>query len=78
MAIYLDHAATTPLRPEALEAMLPYLGGSFGNPSSAHSFGRVARNALDEAHERLAVALGGTAREVVITSGGTEANNLAI
>ena len=78
MAIYLDHAATTPLRPEALEAMLPYLGGSFGNPSSAHSFGRVARNALDEAHERLAVALGGTAREMVITSGGTEANNLAI
>jgi len=78
MAIYLDHAATTPLRPEALEAMLPYLGGSFGNPSSAHSFGRVARNALDEAHERLATALGGTAREVVITSGGTEANNLAI
>jgi cysteine desulfurase len=78
MAIYLDHAATTPLRHEALEAMLPYLGGAFGNPSSAHSFGRVARNALDEAHERLATALGGTAREIVITSGGTESNNLAI
>ena len=78
MAIYLDHAATTPLRPEALEAMLPYLGGAFGNPSSAHSFGRAARNALDEAHERLATALGGTAREIVVTSGGTEANNLAI
>ena len=78
MAIYLDHAATTPLRPEALEAMLPYLGGTFGNPSSAHSFGRAARNALDEAHERLATALGGNAREIVVTSGGTEANNLAI
>jgi cysteine desulfurase len=78
MAIYLDHAATTPLRHEALEAMLPYLGGAFGNPSSAHSFGRAARNALDEAHERLATSLGGSAREIVITSGGTEANNLAI
>ncbi len=78
MAIYLDHAATTPLRPEALEAMLPYLGGAFGNPSSAHSFGRAARNALDEARERLAADLGGTAREVVLTSGGTEANNLAV
>ncbi len=78
MAIYLDHAATTPLRPEALEAMLPYLGGAFGNPSSAHVFGRAARNALDEARERLAADLGGTAREVVLTSGGTEANNLAV
>ena len=78
MAIYLDHAATTPLRHEALEAMLPYLGGAFGNPSSAHSFGRAARDALDEAHERLATSLGGSAREIVVTSGGTEANNLAI
>jgi len=78
MAIYLDHAATTPLRPEALEAMLPYLGPAFGNPSSHHAWGRAARNALDEAHERLAAALGGTAREIVITSGGTEANNLAL
>jgi len=47
--IYLDHAATTPLRPEALETMLPYLGGAFGNPSSAHGLGRAARNALEEA-----------------------------
>jgi cysteine desulfurase len=78
MAIYLDHAATTPLRPEALEAMLPYLGGAFGNPSSAHSVGRAARAALDDAHERIAAALGGSAREIVLTSGGTEANNLAI
>jgi len=78
MPIYLDHAATTPLRPEALEAMLPYLGPAFGNPSSHHAWGRAARNALDEAHERLAAALGGTAREVVLTSGGTEANNLGL
>ena len=78
MPIYLDHAATTPLWPEALEAMLPYLGPAFGNPSSHHAWGRAARNALDEAHERLAAALGGTAREVVLTSGGTEANNLGL
>jgi cysteine desulfurase len=78
MTIYLDHAATTPLRPEALEAMLPYLGGAFGNPSSAHALGRAARNALDEAREQLAADLGGTAREIVLTSGGTEANNLAV
>lgn len=78
MPIYLDHAATTPLRPEALEAMLPHLGGAFGNPSSAHALGRAARNALDEAREQLAAELGGTAREVVLTSGGTEANNLAV
>ena len=78
MSIYLDHAATTPLRPEALEAMLPHLVGAFGNPSSAHALGRAARNALDEAREQLAADLGGSAREVVLTSGGTEANNLAV
>ena len=78
MAVYLDHAATTPLRPEALEAMLPFLGGTFGNPSSTHAFGRVAREALDDAHERLARSIGADAREIVFTSGGTEANNLAL
>ncbi|MFP5341528.1 MAG: cysteine desulfurase family protein [Candidatus Limnocylindria bacterium] len=78
MAIYLDHAATTPLRREVLDAMLPYLGEAFGNPSSAHSFGRAARAALDDAHERLARSLNAEAREVVFTSGGTEANNLAL
>jgi cysteine desulfurase len=78
MPIYLDHAATTPLRPQVLEAMLPFLGGVFGNPSSAHAFGRQAREALDDAHERLATAIGGEPREVVFTSGGTEANNLAL
>jgi cysteine desulfurase len=78
MPIYLDHAATTPVRPEVREAMLPLLGELFGNPSSAHAFGRLAREALDDAHDRMARAIGADAREVVFTSGGTEANNLAI
>ena len=78
MPIYLDHAATTPLRPEVLEAMLPYLGWTFGNPSSSHVFGRQAREALDDAHERLARSIGAEAREIAFTSGGTEADNLAL
>ncbi len=78
MPIYLDHAATTPLRREALEAMLPHLTEGFGNPSSTHVFGRRARAALDEAHERIGRAIGAQAREIVITSGGSESNNLAI
>ncbi|HYL41201.1 MAG TPA: cysteine desulfurase family protein [Candidatus Binatus sp.] len=78
MPIYLDHAATTPLRREALEAMLPYLAEQFGNPSSPHAWGRRARRALDEAHERIAAAIGAGPREIVVTSGGTEALNLAL
>jgi cysteine desulfurase len=78
MAIYLDHAATTPLRREVLDAMLPFLGGTFGNPSSTHAYGRAAREALDDAHDRLARAIGAEAREIVFTSGGTEASNLAV
>ena len=78
MAIYLDHAATTPLRREVLDAMLPFLTEAFGNPSSAHAFGRTARAALDEAHERVATRLHAEPREIVFTSGGTEANNLAL
>jgi cysteine desulfurase len=78
MPIYLDHAATTPLRPEVLAAMMPYLTEAFGNPSSAHGFGRRARGALDEAHERVASRLHAEPREIVFTSGGTEANNLAL
>jgi cysteine desulfurase len=78
MTIYLDHAATTPLRSEVLESMIPFLTTGFGNPSSAHSYGRAARAALDDAHERVAVRLGAEAREIVFTSGGTEANNLAL
>jgi cysteine desulfurase len=78
MSIYMDHAATTPVRREVLDAMLPFLTESFGNPSSAHTFGRAARAALDDAHDRLAASLGVESREVVYTSGGTEANNLAL
>ncbi len=78
MSIYLDHAAATPLRPEVLERMLPFLGGVFGNPSSPHAEGRRARLALDEAREAIAALLGAEPREVVFTSGGTEAINLAI
>jgi cysteine desulfurase len=78
MPIYLDNAATTPLRREALEAMLPFLTESFGNASSAHSWGRRARAGLDEAREKIAAGLGAKPRDIVFTSGGTEANNLAI
>ncbi len=76
--VYLDHAATTPVRPEVLEAMLPYLGGAtFGNPSSAHRFGRAARAGLEQARRELATAVGAEPQQVVFTSGGTEADNLA-
>ncbi len=78
MAIYLDHAATTPLRREVLDAMTPFLTEDFGNPSSAHGYGRRARAALDEAHERIATRLRAEGREIVMTSGGTEALNLAL
>lgn len=76
--IYLDHAATTPIRPEVRAAILPFLDARFGNPSSAHRFGREARAALEEARERVAAALGARRREIVFTSGGTEADNLAV
>jgi cysteine desulfurase len=76
--IYLDHSATTPVRAEVLEAMLPFFGPRFGNPSSTHRWGREARVALDEARERLARALGASADEICFTSGGTEADNLAV
>ncbi|HVE78409.1 MAG TPA: cysteine desulfurase family protein [Gemmatimonadaceae bacterium] len=76
--IYLDHAATTPVRPEVVEAMQPFFAARFGNPSSTHRWGREARVALDEARERLAGCLGAHADEIVFTSGGTEGDNLAI
>ncbi len=76
---YLDNAATTPVRPEVLEAMLPYLGKeAFGNPSSAHRFGRAARAGVEEAKRAVAAAVGAEPNQVVFTSGGTEADNLAI
>ena len=76
--IYLDHAATTPVREAVFEAMRPFFGPRFGNPSSTHRWGREARAALDEARERVATCLGARTDEVCFTSGGTEGDNLAI
>src|ERR1700682_6082493 len=76
--VYLDHAATTPVRVEAFEAMRPLYGPRFGNPSSSHRWGREARAALDEARERVGRCLGARPDEICFTSGGTEADNLAI
>jgi len=76
--IYLDYAATTPVRPEVLEAMTPFFGARFGNPSSVHRWGRDARTALDEARSRVAACLRAQPDEIVFTSGGTEGDNLAI
>jgi cysteine desulfurase len=77
-AVYLDHAATTPVRPEVLDAMQPFFGPRFGNPSSVHRWGREARTALDEARERVARCLGARPDEVCFTSCGTEADNMAV
>ncbi len=76
--IYLDYAATTPLDPRVLEAMRPYLTEHFGNPNSLHTFGRVARKAVDEAREQIAALLHCHPSELVFTSGGTESINLAL
>src|SRR6186997_732932 len=76
--VYLDHAATTPVREEVFEAMAPFYGPRFGNPSSTHRWGREARTALDEARERVARCLGANADEICFTSGGTEGDNLAV
>jgi cysteine desulfurase len=77
--VYLDHAATTPVRPEVLEAMLPYLTNqAFGNPSSAHRFGRAARAGIEQARREIAQAVGAEPNQVIFTSGGTEADNLGI
>ncbi len=76
--LYLDHAATSPVRPEVLEAMRPFLSGVFGNPSSHHTAGEAAAGALDDARARVARVLGMRTGDVVFTAGGTEANNLAV
>lgn len=76
--IYLDYNATTPLAPEARDAMLPFLGEHFGNPSSIHAAGREARAAIDDARDRVARLLGAKPHEIVFTGGGTESDNLAI
>lgn len=78
MSIYLDHAATTPIDPRVREAMLPYLEDAFGNPSSIHQYGRSVRAAIDVARETVASAIHADPSEIVFTSGGTEADNLAL
>jgi cysteine desulfurase len=76
--IYLDHNATTPLLPEVVEKMLPFLREHFGNPSSGHIYGRRTRDAVEAARAQVASLIGAATQEIVFTSGGTEANNLAI
>src|SRR5439155_12848 len=78
-SVYLDHAATTAVRPDVLEAMLPFLGPeAFGNPSSPHRFGRAARAGIEAAKRTIAEALAAEPNQVIFTSGGTEADNLAV
>ncbi len=76
--IYLDHNASTPVRPEVLEAMLPYFTEHFGNASSAHAFGQEARGGMEDARARVASLLGASSGEIVFTSGGTEADNIGV
>ena len=76
--VYLDHSATTPVDPRVVEAMLPYLTEKFGNASSVHQMGQEARAGVDRARRQIAAFVGARANEIVFTSGGTEANNLAI
>jgi cysteine desulfurase len=76
--VYLDYNATTPVDPDVLKAMLPYLGDEFGNPSSAHALGRRARDAVEAARGEVAILIGAMPDEILFTSGGTEANNIAI
>lgn len=76
--VYLDHAATTPVRKEVIEAMLPYYKENFGNPSSVYSYGREARKAIEDSREKVAEILGADPKEIYFTSGGTESDNWAI
>src|SRR5262247_1461 len=76
--VYLDHNATTPVEPEVLQAMLPYLSGEFGNAASIHTPGQRARAAVEKAREQVAALIGARPQEVVFTSGGTESDNHAI
>src|SRR5205085_10573768 len=77
-SVYLDHAATTGVLPEVLDAMLPYFTEKYGNPSSVHAWGRAAHQGLENARRQVAGGLGCRPREVVFTSGGTESDNLAV
>ncbi|ANX13035.1 cysteine desulfurase NifS [Fictibacillus arsenicus] len=76
--VYLDHAATSPVHPEVIEEMIPYLTEHFGNPSSIHQFGRRARKVLDDARTTIASSINAARNEIIFTSGGTESDNLAI
>ncbi|MBD3290568.1 cysteine desulfurase NifS [candidate division KSB1 bacterium] len=76
--VYLDHSATTPVEPQVVDVMIPYLKDKFGNASSIHSFGREAKVALEDAREAIARFINAEAREIYFTSGGTESNNMAI
>jgi len=76
--VYFDHAATTPIHPKVVEAMLPYLQEQFGNPMSLHSFGEGPREAMDEAREKVAALIGAKANEIFFTASGSEANNMAV
>src|SRR5512134_777623 len=76
--IYLDYAATTPVDPRVLEAMLPYFNEQFGNPSSVHRYGQKAEDAVESARETVAAALNCRPREIVFTSCGSESDNLAL
>ena len=76
--IYLDHAATTPMNPKVIEKMMEVMNSTFGNPSSIHSFGREARHQIDLARETLAKSIGAKETEIIYTSGGTEADNMAL
>jgi cysteine desulfurase len=76
--VYLDNSATTPIDPRVIEAMMPYLTEKFGNPSSIHFYGQEARGAIDKVHHQVASLINSRPNEIVLTSGGTEANNLAI
>src|SRR5512136_3428407 len=76
--VYLDNAASTPMLPEVLEAMLPYLKQTYGNPQSLHDWGDSAREAIDDARSKVADLIAGKPEEIIFTSSGTESNNLAV
>ena len=76
--VYMDHAATTATRQEVAEAMVPYMTGHFGNPSSLYDLAKVSREAVEEAREQVAAAIGAEAKQIYFTSGGTESDNWAI
>lgn len=76
--IYLDNASTTPIAPKVLDAMIPYLTQEYGNPGSIHTLGRIAKEAIEQAREQVADLIGAESSQIIFTSSGTEANNLAI